>query len=365
MRAGALPEERHQGVVAGAAVDGRRQRLLARRHQHAALLRARRRLQGCARGATEGHGAAGARQGRLCTPRRGTATTAARPPHPRRLVPLLPPPPRAVSKKVPIKGVSSFAVAPATDKALLAAFVAEAKGQPAAACIVDATGADAVTLSRRSFYRATGARGPRARGARGRRHAAMRHGLLESAAPLHGPPNPLAPHPATPPSSPRPIPSPPTPTPHAPPPRRHDAVERHLHGVPVHGHLRHRRHQPVLLRGVQGVGKGGEGGRRGGGEEGAVAGAAAAAPRPSHHSHPSLPRAAAAAWTHPPDPTHPPTPGSCTTCPPTRRAPTRRARCRCPRTAPCTTLSGRPPATTSASSPASCPPRWVGDAGRR
>jgi uncharacterized protein with WD repeat len=69
-----------------------------------------------------------------------------------------------VSKKVPIKGVSSFAVAPSTDRQLLAAFVAEAKGQPAAACIVDATGAgDAVTLSRRSFYRATGASLPPAR----------------------------------------------------------------------------------------------------------------------------------------------------------------------------------------------------------
>lgn len=62
-----------------------------------------------------------------------------------------------MTKKVAIKGVTSFAVAPAIDKQLLAAFIPEAKGQPAAAVIVDATGGgDAVTLSRRSFYRATG-----------------------------------------------------------------------------------------------------------------------------------------------------------------------------------------------------------------
>jgi hypothetical protein len=62
---------------------------------------------------------------------------------------------------VPIKGVTSFAVAPSADRHLLAAFVAEAKGQPAAAAIVDATGAEPVTLSRRSFYRATGGCGER------------------------------------------------------------------------------------------------------------------------------------------------------------------------------------------------------------
>jgi len=61
-----------------------------------------------------------------------------------------------VIKKVGIKGVSAFAVAPSTAQQLIAAFVPEAKGQPAAACIVDASGGDAVVLSRRSFYRATG-----------------------------------------------------------------------------------------------------------------------------------------------------------------------------------------------------------------
>lgn len=61
-----------------------------------------------------------------------------------------------VIKKVGIKGVGAFAVAPSTAQQLIAAFVPEAKGQPAAACIVDASGGDAVTLSRRSFYRATG-----------------------------------------------------------------------------------------------------------------------------------------------------------------------------------------------------------------
>lgn len=62
----------------------------------------------------------------------------------------------AVSKKVPIKGVGAFAPAPTPGKVLLAVFVPEAKGQPAAASIVDASGAEPVTLSRRSFYRASG-----------------------------------------------------------------------------------------------------------------------------------------------------------------------------------------------------------------
>lgn len=62
-----------------------------------------------------------------------------------------------VAKKVPVKGVSAFAVAPVAGRHLLAAFVPEAKGQPAAACVVDAGGAEPVTVSRRSFYRATGA----------------------------------------------------------------------------------------------------------------------------------------------------------------------------------------------------------------
>lgn len=65
--------------------------------------------------------------------------------------------PHPVSKKVPIKGVGPFAVAPTPGKTLLAAFVPEAKGQPAAASIVDASSDEPVTLSRRSFYRATGA----------------------------------------------------------------------------------------------------------------------------------------------------------------------------------------------------------------
>lgn len=63
-----------------------------------------------------------------------------------------------MSKKVPIKGVASFAPAPSPGKVLLAAFVPEAKGQPAAASIVDASGSEPVTLSRRSFYRASGGR---------------------------------------------------------------------------------------------------------------------------------------------------------------------------------------------------------------
>ncbi|WIA28435.1 hypothetical protein OEZ86_010979 [Tetradesmus obliquus] len=61
------------------------------------------------------------------------------------------------AKKIPIKGASSFQPCPAPSKQLLAAFIAEAKGQPAVATVVDCSGEQPVTISRKSFYRATGA----------------------------------------------------------------------------------------------------------------------------------------------------------------------------------------------------------------
>lgn len=62
----------------------------------------------------------------------------------------------AVAKKIPIKGVATFQPCPA-DKPLLAAFIAESKGQPAVATVLDCSGDQPVTISRKSFYRATGA----------------------------------------------------------------------------------------------------------------------------------------------------------------------------------------------------------------
>jgi translation initiation factor 2A len=77
--------------------------------------------------------------------------------------------------KVPIKGVGDFAPCPTDGKAhLIAAFVPEGKGQPASASVVDFSsaleaglkggnsggggpGADPIIISRRSFYRASGA----------------------------------------------------------------------------------------------------------------------------------------------------------------------------------------------------------------
>jgi translation initiation factor 2A len=56
-----------------------------------------------------------------------------------------------------VKGVASFAVSPVADRPFLAAFTPEAKGQPASAAVVDAASADGAVVSRRSFYRATGA----------------------------------------------------------------------------------------------------------------------------------------------------------------------------------------------------------------
>jgi uncharacterized protein with WD repeat len=64
----------------------------------------------------------------------------------------------AAAKKIPIKGVSTFQPCPAPGKQLLAAFIAESKGQPAVATVVDCSGDTPVTISRKSFYRATGAR---------------------------------------------------------------------------------------------------------------------------------------------------------------------------------------------------------------
>eukprot|EP00775_Hariotina_reticulata_P012065 gene12064-12206_t len=61
------------------------------------------------------------------------------------------------AKKIPIKGVSSFQPCPAPGKQLLAAFIPELKGQPAVATVVDCSGDQPVTISRKSFYRATGA----------------------------------------------------------------------------------------------------------------------------------------------------------------------------------------------------------------
>jgi hypothetical protein len=61
----------------------------------------------------------------------------------------------AVARKIPIKGVTTFQPCPA-DKPLLAAFIAEAKGQPAVATVLDHSGEQPVTISRKSFYRATG-----------------------------------------------------------------------------------------------------------------------------------------------------------------------------------------------------------------
>jgi uncharacterized protein with WD repeat len=60
-----------------------------------------------------------------------------------------------VAKKIPLKGVATFQPCPA-DKPLLAAFIAEAKGQPAVATVIDHSGEQPVTISRKSFYRATG-----------------------------------------------------------------------------------------------------------------------------------------------------------------------------------------------------------------
>eukprot|EP00879_Flechtneria_rotunda_P022706 GHRR01023981.1.p1 GENE.GHRR01023981.1~~GHRR01023981.1.p1 ORF type:complete len:618 (+),score=248.82 GHRR01023981.1:243-2096(+) len=61
-------------------------------------------------------------------------------------------------KKVPIKAVASFQPCPAAGKQLLAAFIPESKGQPAVATVMDCSGAaEPVTISRKSFYRATGA----------------------------------------------------------------------------------------------------------------------------------------------------------------------------------------------------------------
>jgi uncharacterized protein with WD repeat len=60
-----------------------------------------------------------------------------------------------VAKKIPIKGVTTFQPCPA-DKPLLAAFIAETKGQPAVATVLDHSGEQPVTISRKSFYRATG-----------------------------------------------------------------------------------------------------------------------------------------------------------------------------------------------------------------
>lgn len=59
------------------------------------------------------------------------------------------------AKKIPIKGLVAFAPCPV--KPLLAAFVPESKGQPAVATIVDYSGAEPVTVSRKSFYRSNGA----------------------------------------------------------------------------------------------------------------------------------------------------------------------------------------------------------------
>lgn len=60
-----------------------------------------------------------------------------------------------VAKKIPIKGVTTFQPCP-SDKPLLAAFIAESKGQPAVATVLDHSGEQPVTISRKSFYRATG-----------------------------------------------------------------------------------------------------------------------------------------------------------------------------------------------------------------
>jgi uncharacterized protein with WD repeat len=62
----------------------------------------------------------------------------------------------AAAKKIPIKGVTTFQPCPAPGKQLLAAFIAESKGQPAVATVVDCSGDAPVTISRKSFYRATG-----------------------------------------------------------------------------------------------------------------------------------------------------------------------------------------------------------------
>eukprot|EP00878_Enallax_costatus_P018803 GHUV01019817.1.p1 GENE.GHUV01019817.1~~GHUV01019817.1.p1 ORF type:complete len:612 (+),score=207.58 GHUV01019817.1:53-1888(+) len=62
-----------------------------------------------------------------------------------------------IAKKVPIKGVTTFQPCPAAGKQLIAAFIAETKGQPAVATVVDCSGNEPVTISRKSFFRATGA----------------------------------------------------------------------------------------------------------------------------------------------------------------------------------------------------------------
>jgi hypothetical protein len=59
----------------------------------------------------------------------------------------------AVTKKVGVKGLSAFAIAPG--KTMLAAFVPEAKAAPAVATVLDFSGPEPVTVCRRSFFRAT------------------------------------------------------------------------------------------------------------------------------------------------------------------------------------------------------------------
>lgn len=60
-----------------------------------------------------------------------------------------------MAKKIPIKGVTSFQPCPGPQP-LLAAFIAESKGQPAVATVIDYSGEQPTTISRKSFYRATG-----------------------------------------------------------------------------------------------------------------------------------------------------------------------------------------------------------------
>lgn len=64
------------------------------------------------------------------------------------------------AKKIPIKGVTSFQPGPGPAP-VLAAFIAEAKGQPAVATVIDYGGDEPATISRKSFYRATGWSGVR------------------------------------------------------------------------------------------------------------------------------------------------------------------------------------------------------------
>ena len=60
----------------------------------------------------------------------------------------------AVTKKVAVKSVQCSAPSPIGS--MLATFVPESKGQPAIASILDYSGGEPVTVSRRSFFRATG-----------------------------------------------------------------------------------------------------------------------------------------------------------------------------------------------------------------